>query len=151
MCVCVYVCVYVCVCVWVCMCMCVCVLLLLLLLLLFAHSFSRPFFLLTKRTTRESRESTTVSTVILCPAFCTGGQLAVNKRDPICIRSGSAGKHWSEAGPNDSCTPACFRSRSVWPKPDTVRQNQIGSGLVLHSVIQAVRGRTQPSLKVGNW
>ena len=24
---------------------------------------------------------------------------------------------------DDSCTPACFRTGSVWPKPDTVSQN----------------------------
>ena len=33
--------------------------------------------------------------------------------------------------PDDSCTPACFRTGSIWPKPSTVSQNQTGSGLVL--------------------
>ena len=33
----------------------------------------------------------------------------------------------ARSGPDDSCTPACFRTGSVWPKPDTVSQdlNQI--------------------------
>ena len=52
--------------------------------------------------------------------------------------------------PFDSCRPACFWTRSVWPKPDTVSQNQTGSGLVLHSVIQAVCRRMQLSLTVGD-
>ena len=29
--------------------------------------------------------------------------------------------------PDDSCTPACFQTGSVWSKPDTVGQNQVGS------------------------
>ena len=48
--------------------------------------------------------------------------------DPICIRSGLAGKHWPETGSDDCCRPACFRTRSLWPKPDLVSQNQIRSG-----------------------
>ena len=32
----------------------------------------------------------------------------------------------AKCGPNDSRTPACFRTGSVWPKPDTVSQNEIG-------------------------
>ena len=72
--------------------------------------------------------------------------------DQILIRAGSAGKHWPElSGPDDSCTPACFRTGSVWPKPDTISQNEIGSGLVLYNVIQDVCGRMQLSLKMGNW
>ena len=47
----------------------------------------------------------------------------------------------------------------TWPKPGTVSQNSIGCGLVLyHSIvlsyyciIRDVCGRTEPSLKVGNW
>ena len=35
--------------------------------------------------------------------------------------------------------------------PDTVSQNQIRSSLVLHNMIQAVCGRMQLSLKVGDW
>ena len=29
---------------------------------------------------------------------------------------------------DDSCTLACFWTGSIWPKPDTLSQNQIGSG-----------------------
>ena len=57
----------------------------------------------------------------------------------------------ARSGPDDSRAPACFRSGSDWSKPDTVSQNQIGSGLVLYNMIRSVCGRTQPSLKVGNW
>ena len=71
--------------------------------------------------------------------------------DPIRIRSGSAGRHGPETGPHDSCTPARFRTGSLWPKPGTVSQNSIGSGLVLYNIIREVCGRTEPSLKVGNW
>ena len=42
--------------------------------------------------------------------------------------------------PDDSCTLACFQTGSVWPKPDTINQNQIGSRLVLHNIIQEVYG-----------
>ena len=51
------------------------------------------------------------------------------------------------SGPSDSSTPASFQTGSVWPKPDTVSQNQIGSGLVFHNMIL---GRGQPSLKEGS-
>ena len=51
--------------------------------------------------------------------------------------------------PIDSCRSACFWTRSIWPKPDTVSQNQIGSGLVLHSMILAICRKTQLGLKVG--
>ena len=37
--------------------------------------------------------------------------------------------------PDDSCTPACFRTRCTWPKP--AQAIQIGSGLVLYSMIRA--------------
>ena len=40
----------------------------------------------------------------------------------------------ARSGPSDSCMPACFQIRSVWPKPDTVSQNQIRSWLVLHNM-----------------
>ena len=56
----------------------------------------------------------------------------------------------AQSRPPDSCTPASFRTRSVWPKTDTVSQNQIGSGLVLQ-MIWAVCGGMLQSLKVGNW
>ena len=29
----------------------------------------------------------------------------------------------ARSGPGDYCSPACFRTGSVWPKPDTVSQN----------------------------
>ena len=54
---------------------------------------------------------------------------------PIHIQSRLAGKHWPETG-----TPACFRTGYVWPKPDTVSQNQIGSGLVFLNMIRAICG-----------
>ena len=47
-------------------------------------------------------------------------------------------------GQNDSCTPACLQTGSVWPKPNTVSLNQTRSGLVLHSMMCAVCTRTQP-------
>ena len=40
-----------------------------------------------------------------------------------------------ETGLNDSCTPACFQTRCVWPNPD--QANQLGSRLVLHKMIHA--------------
>ena len=46
-----------------------------------------------------------------------------------------------ETGPNDSCTPACFQTRSVWPNPD--QAIQIGSGSVLHDMIHAFFGKTE--------
>ena len=46
---------------------------------------------------------------------------------------------------------ACFQTGSVWPKPDTVSQNQTDSSLVLHNVIQTICGRKQLNLKVGTW
>ena len=36
--------------------------------------------------------------------------------------------------PSDSCTPACFQSRYIWPKPD--QAIQFRSGSVLHNMIQ---------------
>ena len=53
------------------------------------------------------------------------------------------------SGPDDSCTAAYFWMGCVWPKPDTVSQNQIGFGLVLHNMVWAVCETMQPSLKVG--
>ena len=44
--------------------------------------------------------------------------------------------------PDESCTLACFQTRSVKPKPDTISQNYIGSGLVLY-IIRDICGRTQ--------
>ena len=69
----------------------------------------------------------------------------VNVLDPIRIGSEALAR----SGPDDSCTPACFRTRSIWLKPDPVTQNQIRSGPILHNMIRAVCGRTQLSLKVG--
>ena len=83
---------------------------------------------------------------LLYGSACQVNMLAPNSHP---IRIGS--EVFARSGPDDSCTLACFRAGSVWPKPDTVRQNQIRSRLVLHSMIQAICGRTQPGLKVGNW
>ena len=44
----------------------------------------------------------------------------------------------ASSGPDDSCTAAYFWMECVWPKPDTVSQNQIGLGLVLHNMVRAV-------------
>ena len=60
-------------------------------------------------------------------------------------------KALASSGPDDSCTLDCIRTGSVWPKPGTISQNQIGSGLVLYNIIRDVCGRTQLSLKAGNW
>ena len=49
-------------------------------------------------------------------------------------KTGSGPGSFCGIGPDDSCTPACFRTRSAWPKPDTVSQNQIKSGPVLHNM-----------------
>ena len=43
--------------------------------------------------------------------------------------------HSARTGPSDSCTPACFQTRSVWPKAD--QAIQIRSMLVLYNMIQA--------------
>ena len=45
-----------------------------------------------------------------------------------------------ETGPDDSCTPACFQTRCVWPDPD--QAIQIGSGSVLRDMIHAFFGKT---------
>ena len=50
-------------------------------------------------------------------------------------------KALARSGPDDCCTPACFRTGSVWPKPD--QAIQVGSGSVLHSMLQAFFGKTQ--------
>ena len=39
----------------------------------------------------------------------------------------------ARSGPDDSCTPACFRTGSVWPKPDTVNQNLTQSAKTWHN------------------
>ena len=31
----------------------------------------------------------------------------------------------ARSGPDDYCTMACFRTGSVWPKPDTISQNYV--------------------------
>ena len=53
---------------------------------------------------------------------------------------------WLRIRPDDSG----FQAGSIWPKPNTVSQNQIGSRLVLHKVNWAICGRLQLSLKMGN-
>ena len=83
---------------------------------------------------------------ILC-LFKTQCRYAVSMLDPIRIGS----KALARGGQNESCMPACLWIRSTWPQPDTVSQNQIGSRLVLYNIIQDICGRTEPSLKVGNW
>ena len=71
--------------------------------------------------------------------------------DPIRIRSGSAGKHWPEAG-------RMILAHRLASGPDPFGQNltqsartKTGPGLVLLNMIQDVPGRTEPSLEVGNW
>ena len=63
----------------------------------------------------------------------------IDMADPIGIWFGSAQKQ------------ARWFLNTGLPKPDTVSQNQIGSGLVLHSMIWATCGKMQLSLKAGNW
>ena len=86
--------------------------------------------------------------------FSSPSQCLCSKHaDPVCILSWSA--WWLETlvrtRPNDSCTPGCFWTGSVWLKSDTVSQNQIRSRVVLCNVIWAIYGRMDLSLKVGNW
>lgn len=45
--------------------------------------------------------------------------------------------------PDDSCTLACFRTRSIWPKYK--QAIQIGSKPVLHSMVQAFLGIMEPN------
>ena len=54
------------------------------------------------------------------------------------------GGDWQQAGcvlpetePDDSCTPAFFQTRCVWPNPD--QATQIGSGSVLHNMSHRMR------------
>ena len=73
----------------------------------------------------------------------------VNMPDPICIQSVSARKCWPEVGWMILAHQLAFG-------PDLSGQNLNQSvrtryRLVLHNMIRAVCGRTQPSLKVGNW
>ena len=103
---------------------------------------------------------TGVGKVHVCMCACTCLEQPLDKI-LCCIPSKHAGfnlhpirislEALARSGPDDSCTPACFWTRSVRPKPDTVSQHQTGASLVLHSMIQAVCGRMQPSLKAGNW
>ena len=56
----------------------------------------------------------------------------------------------TRSGPEDSCTPDLpdrIRLAKTWHNQPEL--NPIG--LVLHNVIRNVCGRTEPSLKVGNW
>ena len=70
---------------------------------------------------------------VQCSAYLCAFPIAypVNMPDPIRIRSGSAWKHCPEArsGPDDSCTPACFRTGSVWPKHNQPELNRLRAGL----------------------
>ena len=51
--------------------------------------------------------------------------------------------HSARTGPSDSCTPACFWTRPIWPKPD--QAIQIRSGPILHSVVWAFFARMEPN------
>ena len=55
-----------------------------------------------------------------------------------------------ETGPADSCTPACFQTRRVWPNPDWAIQ--IGSRSVLHNMIHVFFGKMEqkPMREVGS-
>ena len=44
-------------------------------------------------------------------------------------------------GPDDSCTPACFQTRCIWPKLD--QAIQIRSRLVLNAMTKAFFGRME--------
>ena len=53
----------------------------------------------------------------------------VNMPDPIRIRSGSAWKYWPKAGRMIFANRICFRTGSVWPKPDSQPElNRIRAG-----------------------
>ena len=69
----------------------------------------------------------------------------VNVLDPIQIGSEALAR----SGLDDSCTPACFQTGSIWLKPDPVTQNQTRSGPILHNMIRAACEGTQLSVKVG--
>ena len=70
--------------------------------------------------------------------------------DPIRIRSGSAWKYWPEAGRMIFANRICFRTGSVWPKPDSQPElNQIRAGFAQYDPRRL--WRLQPSLKVENW
>ena len=47
----------------------------------------------------------------------------------------------ARTGPDDSCTPASFQTRCVWPNPD--QAIQIRSGSVLRNMIHAFFGKTE--------
>ena len=66
-----------------------------------------------------------------------------NMLDPIPIRSGSGRKHWPEAG-------RMILAHRLASGPDPFGQKTLTQS-VLHNVIRAVCGRTEPSPKVGNW
>ena len=72
---------------------------------------------------------------------------------PVCGRTQPSRKvgSWYRAGcvlpeswPDDFWTPACFQIGCIWPKPD--KAIQIGSGPVLHNMIQAFFGKTELNL-----
>ena len=80
--------------------------------------------------------------------FCTiTSGPPVEERNGVCVKV----RNWQrdgcvlpETGPvDDSCRPACFWTRCVWPKPD--QAIQIGSGWVLHNMVQAFFGKTEES------
>ena len=72
--------------------------------------------------------------------------------DPIRIRSGSAGKHWPEAG-------RMILAHWLVSGPDPFGQNLTQSArtqsdpgwFCIYNIIREVCGRTESSLKVGNW
>ena len=53
----------------------------------------------------------------------------MKERNRIGCRKLEAGQfHFARTGPNDFCTPVCFRNGSSWPQPDKAIQNQIKTG-----------------------
>ena len=57
--------------------------------------------------------------------------------------------HSVRSWPNDSCTAACFWTRSVWPKPE--QAIQVRSGPVLHNMIWAYFRRVKPNYMRNIW
>ena len=79
-------------------------------------------------------------------------QVGFSQNDPRCLwkntTQSEGGKlvvgwlHSAKTRPDDSCTPACFWTRYIWPS-DFDQAIQIGSRLVLHKMIRVFFGRTE--------
>ena len=84
------------------------------------------------------------SRIRACFAQYYPGRLWKNATESESGKLVPAGCVLSESWPDDSWTPACFQTGCIWPKPD--KAIQIGSGPVLHNMIQAFFGQTELNL-----